>query len=223
MAALLVDSDATADRPAMQTPRFLYFDLGNVLLKFDHHLACRQMGEVAGVPAERVWDVMYAGDLGRRYEAGEVDDREFFEIFCRQTDTRPDCEALLLAGSAIFTPNVSVYPVVNGLITAGHRLGILSNTCHAHWAYCYPRGYALLSRGFEVYALSYELKACKPSPKIYEGAARLAGVSPREIFFVDDVAGHVTGAREAGFDAVQYTTTPRLVADLRARGIDLNY
>jgi FMN phosphatase YigB (HAD superfamily) len=207
----------------MQLPRFLYFDLGNVLVNFDHRLACRQMGVVAGIPAERVWEVMYEGDLAHRYEAGEIGDREFYELFCRRTDTRSDYEALLLAGSAIFTPNVSIYGVVHGLLTAGHRLGILSNTCPAHWAYCYPRGFALLSRGFEVHALSYELKACKPSPEIFQAAARLAGVAPREIFYVDDTAGHVAAARTLGFDAVQYTTTPRLVEELRARTIALNY
>jgi FMN phosphatase YigB (HAD superfamily) len=207
----------------MQVPRFIYFDLGNVLVKFDHELACRQMGEVAGLPAPRVRQVMYGGDLALRYEAGEIGDREFYEDFCRQTDTRPDFDALLLAGSAIFTPNVSIYPVVHGLITAGHRLGILSNTCPAHWAYCYPHHYTLLTGGFEVYALSFELKACKPSPRMFEAAAKLAGVAPGEIFYVDDIAGHVAAARQVGFDAVLYTTTPALVAELRARGIALNY
>jgi FMN phosphatase YigB (HAD superfamily) len=207
----------------MQQPRFIYFDLGNVLLYFDHHLAARQMGEVAGVPEQAVWDLVFATDLELRYEAGEVDDRGFYEIFCRRTDTRPDYDAFLLAGSAIFRPNVSIYPVLNGLLTAGHRLGVLSNTCPAHWAYCYPRGYDILSRGFEKYALSYELRSCKPSPEIFAGAARLAGVAPSEIFFIDDMAQNVAGARASGFDAVQYTTTPQLVADLRSRGIELNY
>jgi HAD superfamily hydrolase (TIGR01509 family) len=71
--------------------------------------------------------------------------------------------------------------------------------------------------------LSFELKACKPSPKIYTGAANKAQVRPDEIFFVDDTPGHVEGARRAGFDAVPYTTTPRLVAELRARGLEFNY
>lgn len=207
----------------MQQPRFLYFDLGNVLLHFDHHLACRQMAEVAGVPAEMVWDVVFAGDLELRYEAGEIGDREFYEIFCRRTETRPDYDALLLAGSQIFTPNVSIFPVVAGLVSAGCRLGILSNTCPGHWSYCAGGQYALLEWGFEVFALSYELGACKPSPKIYQGAAELAGESPGDIFFVDDVAGHVAGARQAGFDAVQYTTTSKLVDDLRRRGVRFNY
>ena len=131
--------------------------------------------------------------------------------------------ALLLAGSDIFTPNVSIFPVVGGLVAAGYRLGILSNTCPSHWAFCGGGRYGIVARGFEVHALSYELGACKPSPKIFEAAARLAGVAPREIFFVDDIASHVAAARESGFDAVEYTTTPQLVAELRARGLEFNY
>jgi FMN phosphatase YigB (HAD superfamily) len=207
----------------MQPPRFLYFDLGNVLLLFDHQLACRQMGEVAGVPPELVWDVVFASDVELRYEAGEISDREFYEIFCGQTNSRPDRDALLLAGSRIFTPNVSIFPVIAGLVNAGRRLGVLSNTCPGHWSYCAGGQYALLEHGFSVYALSYELGACKPSPVIYERAAKLAGVAPQEIFFVDDIAGHVAGARDAGFDAVQYTTTGQLVDDLRCRGVQFNY
>lgn len=207
----------------MQPPRFLYFDLGNVLLHFDHRLACRQMGEVAGVAAEKIWDVVFASDLELRYEAGEISDREFYETLCRETDTRPDYEALLLAGSAIFTPNFSIFPIVAALDAAGYRLGILSNTCPGHWAYCRGGRYGLIDSAFDAYALSYELGACKPSPKIFAGAAALAGVPSREIFFVDDIAGHVAGARAAGFDAVQYTTTPALAAELRKRGLEFNY
>jgi glucose-1-phosphatase len=207
----------------MRTPRFLYFDLGNVLLNFDHHLACSQMGQVAGIDAKKVWDVVFATDLELRYEAGELDDRQFYEVFCQETGSRPDFDALLLAGSEIFQPNMSIFPVVAALDAARYPLGILSNTCPGHWKYCSDGRYGLITHAFSVYALSYELRACKPSPKIFAGAAQLAGAAPEEIFFVDDVAGHVAGARAAGFDAVQYTTTPALVADLRARGLEFNY
>jgi glucose-1-phosphatase len=71
--------------------------------------------------------------------------------------------------------------------------------------------------------LSYEVGALKPEPKIYRAAAELAGVPPREIFFIDDIAGHVAAARQCGFDAVQYTTTPELVAALCQRGLKFNF
>jgi FMN phosphatase YigB (HAD superfamily) len=207
----------------MGSPRFIYFDLGNVILNFDHRLACRQMGEVSGVSEQKVWDLVFATDLEQRYEAGKINDQEFYEIFCRETGSRPDLAALLLAGSAIFTPNYSIFPVIAALHGAGHRLGILSNTCPGHWSYCRDGRYGLIDLAFDVYALSYELQACKPSPKIFAGAAVLAQTPPEEIFFTDDIAGHVAAAREAGFDAVQYTTTPALVDELRQRGLQFNY
>ncbi len=221
--ATAAQSPPIARRPTLARPRFFYFDLGNVLLKFDHHLAARQMAEVAGVSEQLVWDTVFGTDLELRYEAGELNDNEFYELFCRATDSRPDMQALLLAGSKIFTPNTSIYPIVGGLVAAGYRLGILSNTCPGHWSYCYGGQYTLLNKGFEVYALSYELGACKPSAKIFEGAAKLTGCRPEEIFFVDDIAGHVAGAKAARFDAVQYTTTAQLAADLHERGVRFNY
>lgn len=213
-----------------EPPKFLYFDLGNVLLNFDHHRACRQMGAVAGVPEEKVWDIIFAGDLEQRYEAGALDDDEFYEIFCRHIGKRPDRTALLHAASEIFELNVSIVPLVGALAAAGYRMGVLSNTCGPHWNYCtagmtgdgVPR-YGILSKSFEVFALSYQLAACKPDPAIFVGAAQLAGCRPEEIFFVDDIAGHVAAAKAAGFDAVQYTTTARLAAELRQRGLKFNY
>lgn len=207
----------------MQHPSFLYFDLGNVLLMFDHRLAARQMAELAGVSEQRVWDLVFAGSLELRYEAGELSDQDFYNIFCAETGSRPDMDALLLAAGAIFTPNYSVFPVVAALHAAGYRLGILSNTCGGHWRYCTSGRYVLINQAFEVYALSYELKACKPDAKIFTGAVELAGVPASEIFFVDDTPGHVQAARQAGLDAVQYTSTARLVADLRQRGLQFNY
>ncbi|REK19012.1 MAG: HAD family phosphatase [Planctomycetota bacterium] len=213
---------AIARRPEVARPRFLYFDLGNVLLNFDHQLAARQMAEVAGVSSQRVWDVVFGGDLELRYESGEIDNAGFYQIFCEQTDSQPDIDQLLLAGSAIFEPNTSIFPLVGGLAAAGYRMGILSNTCPGHWSYSTAQ-YSIVRRGFEVYALSYELGACKPAPQIYQRAAELAGEAPGDIFFVDDVAGHVEGARAAGFDAVQYTNTAALAANLHERGLEFNY
>ncbi len=204
-------------------PKFIYFDLGNVLLHFDHELACRQMAAVAGISPQQVRSVVFDSDLLDRYESGRVDDRGFYDAFCRATGTVPDFERLLLAGSEIFQLNVSLLPVVAQLDAAGHRLGLLSNTCPAHWAYCTGGRYGILNSAFGVIALSYRIGARKPSPQIFLAAAEMAGVAPAEIFFVDDIAGHVAGARAVGFDAVQYTSTAALAAALRERGVRFNY
>lgn len=204
-------------------PRFIYFDLGNVLLNFDHARGCRQMAEVAGVSAEQVWQVVFDAGLNLRYERGEIDDEQFYEAFCEQTGTRPDPEELARAGSEIFELNMPIMPIVAALDGAGYRLGILSNTTPAHWNWCGRGRYGIVWHPFQVRALSYEIGAVKPEPKIYQSAARLAGVKPEEIFFIDDIAGHVAGARAIGFDAVQYTSVSALAKELRGRGVEFNY
>ncbi len=202
---------------------FLYFDLGNVVARFDHLRGCRQMADVAGLTTEQVFAAVFDSELNRRYEMGEITSREFYDEFCRATGSHPDFDALYLAGGDIFELNYSLVPVLAALEDAGYRLGLLSNICECHWDRLLKSEYGLLPAVFQVLALSFQLKAMKPAAKIYRAAADLAGVAPQDIFFCDDVMGHVTGAREAGFDAVQYTTTPALVADLRRRGVRFNY
>lgn len=205
------------------TPKLLYFDLGNVLLRFDYRRAARQMAQLAGAAEAEVWRLVFVEGLEFEHEAGRIDDRQFHEAFCERTRTNPPREALLAAGSDIFELNVSIVPVVTQLAAARRRLGILSNTSPPHWAHCTSGRYGILPGGFSLFALSFELGALKPEPVIYSRAAALAGCAAEEIFFVDDRADNVAAAREAGFDAVQYLDTPRLAADLRHRGVRFNY
>jgi glucose-1-phosphatase len=202
---------------------FIYFDLGNVVAFFDRRKSCQQMAAVAGIDPARVEELVFNTPLNNRYERGDISSREFYDTFCSQTGTKPDYDALLRAKADIFRLNYSLLPVIAQLEDAGLRLGVLSNTSPCHWEFLCSRGYGELPHSFSVRALSYEIGALKPEPKIYRAAAELAGVPPAEIFFCDDTPGHVAAAREAGFDAVQYTSTPTLVGELRSRGLRFNY
>jgi putative hydrolase of the HAD superfamily len=200
------------------TPRFIYFDLGNVLINFDHDRAARQMGAVAGVSKELAWEAIFADGLELKYERGDLSTQEFFEVFCERTNTTPDYDAMVLAAADIFEPHEAILPLVRRLHAAGNRLGILSNTNEAHWDFVSNR-YQSLCELFEVRALSFQMRALKPERNAYEEAARIASVKPAEIFFIDDRSENVTGAREAGLDAVQFTGVSELEAELRPRGI----
>ena len=202
-----------------RTPRFVYFDLGNVLLYFDHRRAARQMAAVAGLPAELVWKVVFESGLEYRYEAGEISTPEFFEIFCRETSSRPDFDALAEAAGDIFTVNAPVLELLSRFAAAGRRVGLLSNTCELHWNHFASGRYPPIPDAFEAVVLSFRVQAMKPDARIYAQAAELAGAAPSEIFFVDDTAGHVAAAKAFGFDAVQYTSPDALVAELAKRGL----
>jgi glucose-1-phosphatase len=203
-------------------PKFLYFDLGRVLINFSIERMFEQMAVVAGASAEQVRNAVVDGRLIHEHEAGRLSSRQFYEAFCAAIDKRPDFDRLVAAAAEIFGLNLPVLPIVAQLGQAGYPLGVLSNTCETHWDYCW-REYRFLSEGFRVHALSYKIGAVKPDAAIFLAAAEMAGYPPDEIFFVDDIAGHVAGARAAGFDAVQFTSAEALANDLRQRGIRFNY
>lgn len=206
----------------MKTPRFLYFDLGMVLVEFSVQQMLQQMADVSGVSAEVVSQTLFNSGLQKNYEAGKVSSQEFYETYCRQIGARPDYDALRRAGSEIFWLNLPMLPIVAQLRQAGCRMGILSNTCESHWQYCKNK-YRIVAEGFQVYALSYQIGVTKPDAGIFIAAAELAGCKPEEIFFVDDLPGHVEGAKAVGFDAIQYTSAAQVADELRRRGLQFNY
>lgn len=205
-------------------PKFIYFDLGNVLLHFSHARMCQQMADVLGTDAAALKTYLFApAGPEEAFESGRVSEAEFLAGLAHAFGGAPDREALLHASSDIFELNVSIVPVVGHLVRAGYRLGILSNTNAWHWEWILRRRYAILSDLFSVHALSFEIGSMKPQPEIFTAAASLAGVAPAEIFYIDDIAGHVAAASAAGFHAVQYTSTPKLAEALRAAGVRFQY
>lgn len=212
------DAHGLNEKPS---PQFFYFDLGNVLALFTVERMLGQVSGLTGVPERRLRQVFFDEGLQKDYESGRIDAREFHERFCVSTGTRPDIEALRRAASDIFELNAPVMPVIGSLALGRRRLGILSNTCEAHWEHC-RRRFRLLDDLFDVHVLSYEIGAVKPDARIFERAVERAGCAPAEIFYTDDLPGHVEGARAVGLDAVPFTTAAALAAQLRRRGVGLH-
>jgi HAD superfamily hydrolase (TIGR01509 family) len=206
-------------------PAFIYFDLGNVICLFNREQELRRVSEVSGVPTEKISDVLLNPQHGIlwRYERGEVTDEQFYNEFCRLTDSRPDMAALLKADSEIFQLNFELLPLLASLEDSQIPLGILSNVCASHWRTITDGRYGILPGGFKKFALSYQIGAQKPDERIYRRATELAGVPPAQILFIDDIADNVAAAKKFGWDAIQFTTPDALQQELFHRGVRCNY
>lgn len=202
-------------------PKFIYFDMGNVLLFFSHDRQAEQIGRLTGARPAAVKKLLYEDGLHWLAERGEVSGEQFLERVCEQTGSRPDAAALELASNDIFWLNAAIVPLVAQLRSAGLRLGVLSNTSAAHWQFCRAR-FRLLEL-FHLSALSFEIGAMKPAPQIYAAAAEMAGAAPAEIFFTDDRPENVAAARAAGWDAVVFESAAQFGDSLRERGVTINY
>ncbi|MBA4017972.1 MAG: hypothetical protein C0483_12430 [Pirellula sp.] len=203
--------------------KFLYFDLGNVLLYFSHQRAAAQLAALAGASPDAVFEGLFRSDINYRCDSGRLTGAEFCTTFRGLHPCDAEDPAIYRAASDIFRVNTAMKAVTAQLRAAGHRLGILSNTCDMHTEFFTDGRYAGIPTDFEVVVLSYKLKLMKPDAAIYLEAAKLAGVAPEEVFYTDDIQVNVDGARAAGFDAVLFTTAADYVSELRRRGIPLNY
>jgi putative hydrolase of the HAD superfamily len=201
---------------------FLYFDLGNVLLSFSHDRMCKQMAAIAGVEAERVRQSLFEPadetSLQWRFERGDFDLAGAYEHFCQCIGGRPDQTTLYSAACDIFAEMPDSIALVRRLAAAGNRLGIMSNTNPADWAHV-RRQFPFLRECFQKNVLSFEARAMKPHAAIYEYAVRLAEAPASNVFFVDDKPENVSGARAAGLDAVLFTSSRDLAAELAQRGV----
>ena len=181
------------------------------------------MAQVADVSVEQVLTFFAGSDFESRLECGVSTFEDVYEELVESIGKRPDPCRVQAAASDIFTLNADIIPVIARLSAANVRLGILSNTSQTHWDFISHNRYAILPDYFDVCALSFEIGAMKPDPKIYDVAADLAGVSPESVFFTDDLAENVEGARRYGFDAVQFQNALQIASALQSRGVRFNY
>lgn len=201
--------------------KFLYFDLGRVLLDFTHEQGFEQIARIANIDTAQVRKVLVEAGLSDRYEVGEITTPEFHEMFCSAIGTRVAIEDLALAWSDIFTLIPGTVRLAASLRAAGYSIGILSNTCEAHWEFAAKR-FRVLSQIFDPVITSYDAKSMKPDGRIFEVAAEAAGVAPETLFFVDDRLENVDGAKRLGWTAVQFHSPLNLANDLEHLGLVFN-
>jgi HAD superfamily hydrolase (TIGR01509 family) len=206
--------------------RFIYFDLGNVLVHFDPNRACRNVAERTGAAEADVFAALYGSGIELRYERGELDDEQFAAAFRRELG-RPIATADLLAGMAdMFTPREEMVPLIGVLrsLVEAQRLaglGILSNTCAAHWQWVLRQGWAVVGGWHRQAVLSYQVGYLKPEPEIYQLAARRVDLPPDQLFFTDDREENVRAAEQCGWRAELFVGVETLRAALLDWGLPL--
>ncbi|EMI42360.1 HAD family hydrolase [Rhodopirellula sp. SWK7] len=203
--------------PSSSEIRFVYFDLGNVLVAFDRRLACQNVANLFAGDASHVDNFLNIQGLQNKLESGQINEPDFAATVRQQmraaaadgVDTTAfdnvGDEAILTAISDMFTPIESMRDVLRAVRQTGMPIGILSNTCNAHWSWVNSQAYSVLEGPFEVCVVSHEVQSMKPDRLIYETAAdhagKIANASPETILFLDDREENVLAAREHGWHA----------------------
>ena len=202
----------------MSCIKFVYFDLGNVILNFSHQRMIDQVAAVAGVSVQLTKTHMFDNDLENRYETGELNSVQFREAFCELSGGTCDHSEFMRACGDIFWLNAPTMPIISQLSQLDIGMGVLSNTCQAHWDWVLAQ-FPMVGELFPIAVTSFEARSMKPDAKIYQVAIEKADFEAEEILFVDDKPENIAAAKAAGMKAFVFTDADQMLKDLASCGV----
>lgn len=180
--------------------KFVYFDVGGVLLAFYHTLTI--LPKRWGIDPEDYRAFMKSVERARSSGAmTEADvERELVTRFGAKIPQNYWASGQFVE---LFEPIVEMHTLVHQL-QSRYRLGLLTNVTETVWlrgqrefAHLYPNA------PFEQIVASYAVHSAKPDRRIYEIAIERSGLQPAEICFIDDMPENLAVARTFGMQTIQ--------------------
>ena len=110
-------------------PKFLYFDLGKVLVDFSVERMLEQMAAVAGIAPDEVHRAAFDARLIWQHEPAGPRSPSSTKPFAQPRPAVPTPPDSWPPRPKSSTLNLPMVPLVAQLVQAGYPLGILSNTC----------------------------------------------------------------------------------------------
>jgi FMN phosphatase YigB (HAD superfamily) len=190
--------------------RAVFFDIGNVLLRFSSRDVLKKIAwEVRGCPI-KLAKYLWHSDIGERIERGELNGAQLYELFQKELGYKGTPSQFRLLWCDHFTLDRGSYALLKK--TAKNvPTYLLSNTNAMHIDFIRERyEFPSVVRGA---ILSHELGLRKPDPAIYRAALKMSGTKAEETVFVDDLKPNVESAKKLGLIAIRFKTAD----DLRRR------
>ena len=205
----------------------IFFDLGNVILPFNHYQIAEKLSPFVQKKdfqdPRKIFSYIFDLKTGaiNPFDAGELSPKEFFQSLKESLQLSISFEAFVPIWNEIFVEDREVSEIIRSL-KGKWRLGLLSNTDPLHFNYIVLT-FPVLS-ALEKWILSYEVGFKKPDARIFQRAMEWASVEPEKILFIDDTKGHVEAAISLGRQGIHFISADQLREKLSmelnsARGI----
>ncbi|MCX5699542.1 MAG: HAD family phosphatase [Candidatus Omnitrophica bacterium] len=199
--------------------KVLLFDLGRVLVDFDHSRSAERIAVFCSKAPRQIYDLFFESGATIDFESGKITPEDFYLQVKQMLDLKLSYDSFEPIWNEIFflsAKNRSVFGLVNNL-RANYKTALLSNINILHYEY--------LKKNFPVFGvfdrifLSFQMGLIKPDKEIYNLVIRDLGVSPQEIFYTDDRPELVQSAKSLGIQGYVFTNFGQLINDLKDNGI----
>jgi len=198
----------------------IIFDLGNVIIDFDHRRALRKLVRYGPFTVTEMRARIFGAPFIKAYEKGKISDKVFFERFKKRLKLNISRVKFEEIWSNIFSKNKRMENFVKNVKKSGYKVAVLSDTNPLHdkrEVSKYP-----IKEISHSYFTSFALKARKAEgTRIFKIVLKKLKVSPGEVIFVDDLPRNIRFARKAGIKGIRFRGISELKRDLKKEGIDL--
>jgi len=199
--------------------KVLLFDLGRVLVDFDHLRAAQRIAAFCSKTPRQIYDLFFEAGVTVDFEAGKISPEDFYLQVKSMLELKLSYASFEPIWNDIFflsAQNRLVFGLINAL-RSSYKTALLSNINILHYEY--------LKKNFPVFAafdrvfLSFQMGLVKPDRQIYNLVVQELKVSPEEIFYTDDRPELVESAQSLGFCGSVFTGYDQLIRDLGSNGI----
>ena len=183
--------------------RWALFDIGNVLLRFDHRRVGAALAQQFSLDAERLHRFIFDSENGPSrnglLDAGTRDLVWLRDEVVREFGVSVTQQAFEEAWQCIFDPpELAARECLRRVRALGIRIGICSNTNHSHWNRIVTLLPELADKDITRF-LSYEMKSVKTDASFYRRVTDHTRRPAREHVLLDDLDDNLDAAAAAGF------------------------
>lgn len=205
-----------------QNIKAVIFDLGNVLIDFDHRIAAEKISQRCDKTGSQIYELFFDSPLTGLFEEGKILPQEFFSKVKETLGLSMDYDEFVPIWNGIFflsTKNLGVYSIAKSL-RENYKLAALTNVNALHFEYV-KRQFPVFD-AFHAVVASCDLGLRKPDPLIYAKTLNMLGVRPEEVFYTDDRSDLIESANNLGIRGFVFKGVGQLKADLADSGININ-
>ena len=200
----------------------IIFDLGNVLIDFDHTIAARKISSLTTRTPKEIFNLFFDSELTGLFEEGKISPQGFHSEVKKMLNLELNYADFLPIWNEIFfftQKNRSVYNLAKTL-KSYYKIALLSNINILHFEYL-KNNFPVFDAFHHIIA-SFEVGFKKPHPLIYQKTLGILGVLPQAVFYTDDRAELVGKASELGIASFCFEGIDKLNEDLLSVGINEN-
>lgn len=195
----------------------IIFDIGMVLVNFDWkgYLDSFCYDEkVKQIIAESV----FLHENWSECDRGALSDEELVKMFTEKApEYKKEIKEVFNSLGNTVHPFAYADGWITGLKNAGYKVYALSN--YPHKTYEHGKEKLRFLEKMDGAVLSYQVKAIKPEPKIYQHLLDEYGIVPEHAVFIDDVEANLLGARKFGIHTIHMKSYEQAVKELHGLGV----